>query len=247
MTDPATTLDGFIGRLFEQPDLLRMGHGQRLADHNLGLGWLYYALGRILRPERAVVIGSYRGFAPSVIARALNDNQERGEVHFIDPSFADGFWADPGAVEAHFDALGTPNVRHHRHTTQSFAADPAYAGLGAVGLLMVDGLHTAAQACYDYLAFLPKLDTGAITLFHDSTVRRTSTFYGEDRAYQHSVCDLMAALRADPGLELFTLPVASGLTLVQGRPGDPEGLRRRFPGAEAGGAPESGARGQGRP
>ena len=75
----------WIARLFEHPDLLRMGHSQSAADLNLGLGWLYYAFGRFLRPRRAVVIGSWRGFVPLVIAKALQDNQEPGEVVFVEP------------------------------------------------------------------------------------------------------------------------------------------------------------------
>lgn len=228
MSEQAPTLDGFVARLLSGTDMLRMGHAQRLSDHNLGLGWLYYALGRILRPARAVVIGSYRGFAPSVIARALLDNDEGGEVHFIDPSLADDFWADPDTVTAHFADLGTPNVRHHRYTTQAFVETVAYGDLDEVGLLMIDGLHTGAQACLDYRAFLPKLTPDAVTLFHDSTIRRISTFYGEEQAYEHSVCDLMERVRRDAGLELFTLPVASGVSMVRGRPADATALCAPF-------------------
>ena len=68
----------WIARLLERPDLQGMGHGQRVEDLNLGLGWLYYALARLLRPRIVVVIGSYRGFAPLVFGRALADNQESG-------------------------------------------------------------------------------------------------------------------------------------------------------------------------
>ena len=56
----------WIAHLFRDKDMLRMGHGQRVEDRNLGLGWVYYALARLLRPEKVVVIGSYRGFAPLV-------------------------------------------------------------------------------------------------------------------------------------------------------------------------------------
>ena len=63
------SLSGFIQKLFADREMLRMGHLQRTDDANLGLGWLYYAMGRIIRPEFAVVIGSYRGFTPRVIAR----------------------------------------------------------------------------------------------------------------------------------------------------------------------------------
>ncbi len=87
--------DDFIRNLLADPDMLRMGHLQRQEDLNLGLGWIYYALGRVIRPTRAVVIGSLRGFAPSVIAKSMQDNAEGGDVVFIDPSYVDGFWTDP--------------------------------------------------------------------------------------------------------------------------------------------------------
>ena len=208
----------FIRQLFSDSNMLRMGHLQRLDDLNLGLGWIYYALARIIRPSRAVVIGSYRGFAPSVIAKSLSDNTEGGDVVFIDPSYADDFWADPAKVETHFRQLGTPNVRHYRTTTQDFMATKAYAELSGVGLLMIDGLHTAEQARLDYLAFLDKLAANAVVLFHDSVRRKVSRIYGKDNPYTHSVCRFMERLKETPGLELFTLDFGSGVTLVRGRP-----------------------------
>src|SRR5262245_880449 len=96
----------WIARLFEHPDLLRMGHAQRAADLNLGLGWLYYSLARMVRPRTAVAIGSYRGFVPLVLGKALADNLEPGEVVFIDPSFVDDFWKDAENVAAHFARFG---------------------------------------------------------------------------------------------------------------------------------------------
>jgi len=229
MGDAVGTLDGYIDQLFTQPDMLRMGHSQRREDNNLGLGWIYYALGRALQAQTSVVIGSYRGFVPSVIGRALIDNGEGGVVHFIDPSLADAFWSDADAVQQHFTSLGTPNVQHHHHTTQSFVHTAQYAALDNIGLLMIDGLHTASQACFDYLAFLPKLAPNAVAMFHDSTVRRLSTFYGAEKAYQHSVCDLIEVLREDAALDVFNLPIGSGLCLVRGQPSDSAALAATFP------------------
>jgi hypothetical protein len=60
-------LTQWIAELLTQPDMLEMGHLQRKEDLNLGMGWLYYALARMLRPKLAVVIGSYRGFVPIVL------------------------------------------------------------------------------------------------------------------------------------------------------------------------------------
>ncbi len=211
-------LAAYIAKLYRDPQMLRMGHGQSKSDANLGLGWVYYALARALRPEHVVVIGSWRGFVPSVIARGLLENEKPGTVDFIDPSLADDFWAEPDRVRAHFAALGTPNVTHHRHTTQDFVKTPDYSALEHIGLLMVDGYHTAEQARLDYLAFLPKLADGAITLFHDSVALRESDFYGEEKTYRHTVRLFIERMEATPGLDVLTLPVASGVTLVSGRP-----------------------------
>ena len=207
----------WIERLLAEPALVSMGHGQRAADANLGLGWIYYGLVRALRPRRAVVVGSWRGFVPMVLGKAMADNLEGGEVVFIDPSLVDGFWRDPARVQAWFARFGVDNIRHHCLTTQAFAGSAAHAALDEIGLLFVDGLHTFEQARIDYETFRPALAPGALVLFHDSIRVRTSRIYGEDRAYEHRVRDYMDLLRGDPGLELLSLPVADGLTLLRRR------------------------------
>lgn len=223
-------MEDFIAKLFADPAMLRMGHAQRADDRNLGLGWLYYAFARVLRPKTAVVIGSWRGFVPAVIGKALTDNSEGGEVVFIDPSLVDDFWSDPARVDRHFTDLGAPNVRHWRVTTQVFVAGAAYQELGEVGILMVDGHHTAEQARFDYLSFLPKLGSEAIVLFHDSVRRFQSPIYGKDHLYEHTVCLLMDRLRATPGLELLSLPFDGGLTVVRGRPAALDAIEAPFAG-----------------
>jgi predicted O-methyltransferase YrrM len=226
--EPASMTDEFIRTLFADPDMLRMGHLQRREDLNLGLGWIYYALGRVIRPSRAVVIGSLRGFAPTVIAKSMQDNVEGGEVVFIDPSYVDDFWSDPAKVEAHFDRSGAPNVRHHRCTTQEFTATAAHAELSGIGLVLVDGLHTAEQARFDYLAFVDKLAPDAVVMFHDSVRRKVSPIYGQDNLYTHTVCLFIERLKTTPGLEAFTLPFADGVTLVRGEPETLDQIRKPF-------------------
>ncbi len=225
---PFMLLETYLETLFAEPQMLRMGHGQSKNDLNLGLGWIYYALGRVLRAKTAVVIGSYRGFVPSVIARALGDNEQPGSVTFIDPSLADDFWAEPAHVTQHFEKLGTPNIVHQRFTTQTFVDTPAYAALDDIDLLMIDGYHTAEQARFDYLAFLPKLSEQAVTLFHDSVSIRESKFYGEDRSYWHTVRQFIERLETTPGIEVLTLPIGSGLSLVRGKPHSLDLLERPF-------------------
>lgn len=208
-------LDAWIRRVLADPDLVRMGHGQEAADGNLGLGWIYYGLARLVQPARAVVIGSWRGFVPLVIARACQDNRSPGEVTFIDPSLVDGFWRDPAATRAQFARFGIGNVRHHLATTQEFVRTEAYRALGEVGLLFVDGFHTAEQARFDYEAFAPLLGPRAVVLFHDSLNRRESRLYGADKAYRANVGDYLDELRRDPGLQLLDLPFGEGVTVLR--------------------------------
>lgn len=215
-------LERWIGRLLAEPGLAAMGHNQRADAGELGLGWLYYALGRTLRPRRAVVIGSYRGFVPMVVARALADAPERGEVTFIDPGLVDDHWHDPDRVRAWFERFGLDNVVHHRATTQAFAASPAHAALPELGLVFVDGFHSAEQARLDHRAFADKLGPYGLTLFHDSMSRRRSTLYGDDRAYDTNVGDYLAELARDPAWQVLDLPYATGLSIVRRR--GPAGL-----------------------
>jgi predicted O-methyltransferase YrrM len=211
---PAAELTAWIRRLYEDPELLRMGHAQSAADLNLGFGWIYYGLARLLRPTRAVVIGSWRGFVPLVIARALADNGEGGAVTFIDPSRVDDFWTDPARVERLWAGHGLANIRHHLKTTQAFVGTPEFAALADIGLLFVDGYHTADQARFDYEAFAGRLAPGAFVLFHDSVGTRHST-HMYDQAYDVDVSRYMAELRRDPALQLLDLPFGPGLTIMR--------------------------------
>ncbi len=208
-------LTAWITRLFGSPELRRMGHNQRPEDLNLGLGWLYYGFARLIRPTRAVIIGSWRGFVPLVIARACHDNVEKCDVNFIDPSLADDFWKDAAATRAHFRSFGLDNVRHHLHTTQEFVTTPEYQSLTDINLLFVDGYHTAAQARFDYQAFADRLAPRAIVFFHDSMILRKSGIYGPDQRYDVDVKYFMDELRQDPGLQLLDLPFGTGLTVMR--------------------------------
>jgi len=211
----------WIARLFEHPDLLRMGHRQRGEDRNLGLGWLYYALGRLLRPRLAVVIGSWRGFVPLVIAKALQDNLERGELIFIDPSLADGFWKDADRVKAYFEGFGVGNIRHYRMTTQEFVSSGACRALGEVGLVFIDGRHSEEQVRFDYEAFEGILAPRGFILFHDSMVVRDDKVYGAENAYAMGVKSFVDRLKNDPSLQLLDLPFgATGLTLLRKQDGE---------------------------
>lgn len=215
--DRVAALEDWVGGLLANPELAGMGHAQRPAQADLGLGWLYYGLARTLKPAIAVVIGSWRGFVPMVLARALADEGAGGRVVFIDPSLVDAFWREPSSVQAHFARHGIANIEHHCLTTQAFRASAAYAALGEVGLVFIDGFHTREQARIDFDAFRPIVGPRGAFLFHDSIRRRRSSIYGAGREYQHTVCDLIDELRADTRLQVFDLPLGDGLTLVRER------------------------------
>lgn len=192
-----------------------MGHHQRGEDANLGLGWLYYALARTLRPSKVLVIGSFRGFAPLVFGKALADNKEGGEVWFIDPSMVDDFWKDAAAVQKHFEDLGLCNVRHFLMTTQEFVASEHYPLLDELGIVFIDGYHSEEQSLYDYQAFAPRLSPNGFVLFHDSINVRVSRMYGSDRLYEHRVKHVIDTLKCDPQLQVFDFAFGDGVTLVR--------------------------------
>jgi len=197
------------------PELLRMGHLQRAEDRNLGLGWLYYALIRILRPRNVGCIGSWRGFVPLVLGRGLHDNTEGGEVTFIDPSLVDGFWEDPARTKEWFNGFDLDNIRHYQMTTQEFAVSEHNRALRDIGLLFVDGYHSAEQARFDHTTFADRLTADAMVLFHDSVATRPSARYGHDRIYEHTVKHYIDDLRRRTDLQVMDFPFASGVTLVR--------------------------------
>jgi predicted O-methyltransferase YrrM len=210
-------LDRFFKRLFDNPDMLKMGHAQRCDDGNLGLGWLYYALARIIRHPQAVVIGSWRGFVPLLIARGLADNLEGGRVLFIDPSLADDFWQDTEQVKRHFSELGADHIDHYLTTTQDFVQTDAYRELDEIGMLFIDGLHTYKQAKFDFEAFSDRLVDEGIILFHDTAKRGTTGIYGPEKRYQYAVHEFVGELETQREFEVFNLPFGSGITLVKRR------------------------------
>ena len=209
-------MQDWINKLFQEPQLLRMGHSQRLDDLNLGLGWLYYGLVRVARPETIVVIGSWRGFCPLVLAKGIKDNLETGKVIFIDPSLADDFWTNPQNVKNHFDSFGIDNIEHFLLTTQEFVKTEAYSNLKKVDILFVDGYHSKEQAKFDYEAFEQLIPPQGFIWFHDSIGPKLSTkVYGEDKAYTYSVYQFMDELKHNKNLQVLDFPFDSGVTLVR--------------------------------
>jgi predicted O-methyltransferase YrrM len=211
----------WVQKILAHPDLRKMGHGQRFANANLGLGWLYYGLVRIERPKRVVCIGSWRGFVPIVLASALRDNGKGGRLTFIDPSLADDFWMNPQRTRDWFASFGLDNVEHHLSTTQDFVGSDAFHAIDPVGLLFVDGFHSEEQARFDHEAFIDKLTDDAIVLFHDSIRPSHTGIYGADAAYVHTAYRYLDELARRHDLQLMDFPLGSGVTAVRRSPRHP--------------------------
>lgn len=212
--DTRVELDGWIRTVLSHPVLRGMGHGQRQKDSNLGLGWLYYSMARILRPATIVVVGSYRGFVPLVLGKAQQDNGIGGRVMFIDPSLADNFWKDAARVKRYFKAFELDCVDHYCETTESFSKNAAFASLGEIGLLYIDGYHSFAQVKYDYELFESKLLPNAVTFLHDSAHTSVTEIYGSKKAYLSEVPRFVEELRARSDLQVFDCHLASGVAMV---------------------------------
>ena len=208
-------MNEWITKLFEHKELLRMGHCQQLGDLNLGMGWLYYGMTRLIRPKNVVVIGSWRGFAPLIFGKALADNADGGSVYFIDPSLVDDFWKDAAAVQDYFDSLGAANIQHFLMTTQQFVEAEEYRALNEVDIVFIDGYHTEQQAKFDYEAFESLLSANGVVFFHDSVRVGTARLYGPDRVYERRVRDFIDKLKDQPHLQVLDLAFAEGLTLVR--------------------------------
>jgi predicted O-methyltransferase YrrM len=168
-----------------------------------------------LSGARQVVIGSYRGFVPLVIARALTDNREGGEVHFIDPSLVDSFWKDKLAVQNHFCTFGGSNIVHYLMTTQQFAQSEVYRQLDEIGIVFIDGFHSAEQARFDFETFAGKLAPQGVILLHDSIWRLPSRMYGQGREYSHTVIDFISDLKQCGEWQVLDLPFGDGVTIVR--------------------------------
>jgi predicted O-methyltransferase YrrM len=162
-----------------------------------------------------------------VIARALADNCESGQVHFIDPSLVDDFWKDDTAVRNHFAGFGVENISHYLLTTQQFVETEAYRQLSEIGIVFIDGYHSAEQARFDFEAFADKLAPQGMMFLHDSVWRLPSRMYGPGGEYIHSVIDFVADLKGRPEWQVMDFPFGDGVTLVRRAQISAPPIRRR--------------------
>jgi predicted O-methyltransferase YrrM len=152
--------------------LAPLGHhacsvGQAIEHNDLGLGLLYYAFARVLRPERVLIVGSLRGFTVGCIALALEDNG-RGEVDFVDAAKVDDFWTRSESVRSHFAAFNIEaRIRVHVMTTAKYAAMKRDA-TPDLDFLFIDGDHSEAGTRFDHRQLGRLVRPGGYIFFHDA-------------------------------------------------------------------------------
>ena len=220
------TIEGFS----LDPDIIRsifrharpLGHHEAADELNLGFGFLYYALARMLRPRHVVVIGSGFGFSVTCFALGVKDNG-KGCVSFVDPSYSvltDGpfktvggtsQWGHPEKVKRHFARFGVADVvTHYRLRSEEFFAGFQNFGLPAIDLAFIDGSHAYEDVRHDFLAALRHMRRNTYLLLHDTNiyVREWLRHAGVKR-WLRSVAHERALF------ELVDFPFASGVALVR--------------------------------
>jgi len=175
---------------------------------NLGLGWLYYAIVRMYHVRRCVCIGSGRGFAPIIIAKAMQDDGS-GILHFIDPSFDDDFWKERERVTKWFRLFGVEKIiTHHLMTTEEFTETEVYGQLKNLELVLIDGCHFYESVSSDFGAFQHKLAENGLIALHDTLSRSANPLWQGPRR-------LAEELLATGEFQAFDFKLGAGLTLLQ--------------------------------
>jgi predicted O-methyltransferase YrrM len=178
---------------------------------DLGLGLIYYALTRVLKPRKVVVVGSLRGFSVVCIALALEDN-DLGKIDFIDAAKVDGFWKDKQNVQRHFAKFGVLNrVAVNVMTTAAYLAKKQHSE-PSVDLLFIDGDHTKEGVRFDHESLGRLVMPGGYIAFHDSYAAGVGFTEWE-------VADYLGSLQCL--YEILTLEVGQGLTILRKLPVDP--------------------------
>jgi pimeloyl-ACP methyl ester carboxylesterase len=218
------------GRFSLTPTLLQLifekakplGHGEKKEQLNLGFGFVYYGLGRALRPKHVVVIGSGYGFSVVCLALACKDNG-KGKVSFVDPAFAwfregpfqtlggTGMWKKPEQVINHFSQFGVENqVSHFRLTSREFFLSYNRYGLPAVDLGFIDGNHSYSHVREDFLALCSHSRPGAYLFLHDTHLPI------RERLRHSGVKRWLKVVKDHQGLfEVIDFPFSSGVALVR--------------------------------
>lgn len=182
---------------------------EAIATNDLGLGFVYYTLARITKPEAVVVIGSYRGFSVVCFALGLLHNG-RGRVHFIDASKVDDFWTNEEQARNHFGRFGVQDfVSFYNVTTEQClrGVAPFNGNHPFIDVLLIDGDHRRDAVAHDFTAFGALVREGGLVCLHDSLA-------GGVGKTPFQVAEYLSSLQIEL-YESLTLECAKGLTIIK--------------------------------
>lgn len=199
-----------------------LGHHEQPDNLNLGFGFLYYGLVRVLRPKHVLVIGSGYGFSVVCLALALKDNG-RGNLSFVDPSysiFVDGpfktvggtaRWADPEEVTRHFARFGVDRVvTHYRLRSDEFFAHYADLQIPEIDIAFIDGSHALKDVRQDFVSTLAHTRKNAFVLMHDTNI------YVRELVRHAGVKRWLRTIQRQKDLfEVVDFPLSSGVAMVR--------------------------------
>lgn len=199
-----------------------LGHHAAEADLNLGFGFMYYSLVRVLRPKHVLVIGSGHGFSVICLALGLKDNRH-GRLSFVDPSYSlakngpfktiggQDNWSDPEAVRIRFARFGLEDiVRHFKMTSDEFFSTYDTIKLPRIHLAFIDGNHSYKDVRADFLGVHRHCVKNTYVLLHDTNiyVRELLKHSGVKRW-------LKQLLKHPQRFEVLNFPFDSGVALVR--------------------------------
>jgi len=199
-----------------------LGHHQNMETLNLGFGFLYYSMVRVLRPKYILVIGSGFGFSVACLALGLRDNME-GTVGFVDPSYSllkhgpfktvggCNTWGDPEAVRNRFALFGVQDiVTHYKMTSQDFFPQYETLHLPKIDIAFIDGNHSFESVKYDFISIMRHVRKNSLIFLHDTHI------YVREWIRNAGVKRWLTLLKGKGSdFEVLNLPYASGVALVR--------------------------------
>jgi hypothetical protein len=199
-----------------------------LPDVNLGFGLLYYALGRLYRPRKMLVIGSRRTFSLVCFALAMKDNDNQGTLYFVDTGFPDepdGFGGpmnggcggdedETKPVTELLTAFAIDSIvkRFVMEPGKFFDFYESY-GVADIDTAFIDGDHSFEGFRHDFERAAGVVKKGGLLMFHDALVDESNSpllgrYFGVSQVVE-------TCLRGNPRFELLTLPVFPGLGIAR--------------------------------
>lgn len=199
-----------------------LGHHEEVKSLNLGFGFLYYSLMRVLRPQHVLVIGSGYGFSVVCLALGLKDNGQ-GRLSFVDPSYSllkDGpfktiggrsQWDDAAKVREFFAGFGLGDiVTHYKLRSDEFFAQYEQLQLPVLDVAFIDGSHAYKDVRHDFLESARRAHKNSYILLHDTNI------YIREILHHAGVKRWLKKLKNFPEyFEILDFPFASGVAIVR--------------------------------